>query len=402
MMLVESIQSWLNVSATQAYWILGIGMVLLGMIGFLIARFLIARGLVYLASRTKSQFDDIIVEKLRPYRFAWLAPLMVIYNFANLIPSATGVIRQITLFLILWLVIITLNALLNAVNAIYEASESYRGTSIQVYLDLGKIVLILIGLILTVTLFTGQSPAVLLTGLGAATAVLLLIFRDTLLSFVASLQIQFNDLIREGDWIEVPQYSADGDVSNIALHTVKIQNWDKTISVIPTYKLLEVPFKNWRGMQESGGRRIKRAINIDLNSVKFCDADLIERLKQIELVKDYVAMKQFEQDAEGGSQTAINRQGFTNTDAFREYIVSYLRNRPDIHEDGMTFLVRQLAPGPTGVPLEIYVFTKTTVWTEYEEIQASIFDHLVAAINQFDLRVFQEPTGLDFQAVGRG
>jgi miniconductance mechanosensitive channel len=401
MMLVEAIQSWLNVSETQAYWILGIGTVILGMIGFLIARFLIARGLVYLASRTKSQYDDIIVEKLRPYRFAWLAPLIVVYNFANLIPSATGVIRQIALFLILWLVIITINALLNAVNAIYEASDAYSGTSIQVYLDLGKIVLILIGLILTVSMFTGQSPAVLLTGLGAATAVLLLIFRDTLLSFVASLQIQFNDLIREGDWIEVPQYSADGDVSNIALHTVKIQNWDKTISVIPTYKLLEVPFKNWRGMQESGGRRIKRAINIDLNSVKFCDADLLERLKQIDLIKDYVDTKQSELESEAGTKKAINRQGFTNTDAFREYIESYLRNRPDIHKDGLTFLVRQLAPGPTGVPLEIYVFTKTTVWTEYEEIQASIFDHLVAAINQFDLRVFQEPTGLDFQAVGR-
>ena len=366
---------------------------------FIVARFFIARALVYLAGRTESRYDDIVVEKLRPYRFAWIAPLILVYNFATLFSEATEVIRQLALFLILWITLITLTSLLNAVNAIYEASETYRGTSIQVYLDLGKIVLILFGLILSVSIFTGQSPIVFLTGLGAATAVLLVIFRDTLLSFVAGLQIQFNDLMREGDWIEVPAYGADGDVVNIALHTVKIQNWDKTISVLPTYKLLEVPFKNWRGMEESGGRRIKRAIHIDLNSVKFCDAGLLDRLETIDLIDDYVGEKRAQLDV--GRGAPINGAGFTNVDVFQTYIVRYLQNRPDIHQNTMTFLVRQLAPGPTGLPLEIYVFTKTTVWTEYEEIQASIFEHLVAAISQFDLRVFQEPTGMDFQAVGR-
>lgn len=238
-MTVETIQNWLFVTEAAAYWILAIGVIVFGVLVFLVARFFIARTLVYLANRTESKYDDIVVERLRPFRVAWIAPLIVVYNFAHLFPTLTFVIHQAVLFLILWLTIVTLTALLNAVNTIYEASETYRGTSIQVYLDLGKLTLILIGLILSISLWTGESPLVLLTGLGAATAVLLLIFRDTLLSFVAGLQIQFNDLMREGDWIEVPEYGADGDVINIALHTVKIQNWDKTISVVPTHKLLE-------------------------------------------------------------------------------------------------------------------------------------------------------------------
>ncbi len=400
-MTVETIQNWFYVTEAAAYWILAIGVIVFGLLVFLVARFFIARALVYLAGRTESRYDDIVVAQLRPFRFAWIAPLIVIYNYAYLIPSATETIRQVALFLILWLSIITLSALLNAVNAIYEASESYHGTSIQVYLDLGKISLILLGLILSISIFTGRSPIVFLTGLGAATAVLLLVFRDTLLSFVAGLQIQFNDLMREGDWIEVPAYGADGDVVNIALHTVKIQNWDKTISVLPTYKLLEVPFKNWRGMEESGGRRIKRAIHIDLNSVRFCDEGLMDRLMHIGLIKDYVAEKRAVQTPEVATGDLLSSEGFTNVDAFQTYIVRYLQNRPDIHQKSMTFLVRQLAPGPTGLPLEIYVFTKTTAWTEYEAIQANIFDHLVAAISKFDLQVFQEPTGLDFQAAGK-
>jgi miniconductance mechanosensitive channel len=264
--------------------------------------------------------------------------------------------------------------------------------------------MILVGIILSISMFTGQSPWVLLTGLGAMMAVLLLIFRDTILSFVAGMQIQSNDLVNEGDWIEVPSYSANGNVLNISLHSVKVQNSDKTISVIPTYKLVEVPFKNWRGMVESGGRRIKRAIHLDVTSIEFCDAAMIERLGKIDLIRDFVATKLSELEQRDRIDSAdpenpVNVRQFTNLDAFRAYATNYLKSRQDLHQQDMTLLVRQLAPGPAGMPLEIYVFTKTVNWIEYEDIQADIFSHLVATVPHFDLQVFQEPAGADFRTM---
>jgi len=402
--LIENLQAWMGLDPTLASWVLGGAAVLTGLAAFLITRHFIARGLVYLTRRTENKYDDIVVDKLRPFRFAWIAPLLVIYYFAHTLPEGVEFVRQVVLFLILWLTVVTVNSLLDAANAIYEASDFYRGMSIQGYLDLSKIALIVVGVILTASLFTGESPLVLLSGLGALTAILLLIFRDTLLSFVASMQIQSNDLVKEGDWIEVPSYGADGDVVNIALHTVKVQNWDRTITVIPTYKLLDTPYKNWRGMQESGGRRIKRALYIDLNSIRFCNQEMIERFSKIDLVKEYIESRV--DDAEGWNskraaslENSFNGRQFTNLGVFRAYVVNYLKSRPDVHQEGMTLLVRPLAPGPTGLPLEIYAFTKTVVWSEYEAIQADIFDHLVAAAPRFELRVFQEPTGADFQVL---
>ena len=403
-MTLAEIQIWIDHNPAIAPWAIGAATIVLGVVVLLIARFIIARSLVYLSKRTKSRYDDIVVQHLRPFRFAWIAPLLLLYFSAGVLPAGAEVIQTIVLFLILWLVIVTANSLLNALNAIYEASDYYRGDPIQVYIDLGKLVLVLVGIILSISMITGQSPLVLLTGLGAMMAVLLLIFRDTILSFVAGLQIQSNDLAREGDWLEVPSYSADGDVTNISLHSVKVQNWDKTISVIPTYKLVEVPFRNWRGMQESGGRRIKRAIHLDLTSVRYCDAATIERLGKIDLIGEYIAAQQseFEQGKateNSDRESAVNTQRFTNLDAFRVYVIEYLKSRQDLHHEDMTLLVRQLAPGPTGLPLEIYVFTKTVNWAEYEEIQADIFSHLVAAVPLFDLRIFQEPTGTDLRAM---
>jgi miniconductance mechanosensitive channel len=399
----ETIQSWIDQHPALAPWAIGAAAIVLGAVALLIARLVISRGLVYLSKRTKSKYDDILVEKLRPYRLAWIAPLLLLYYSAGLLPAGTEAVQKIMLFLILWLVILTVNSLLNALNAIYEASDYYQGEPIQVYIDLLRLVMVLVGIIFSISLLTGQSPMVLLTGLGAMMAVLLLVFRDTILSFVAGLQIQSNDLVKEGDWLEVPSYSADGDVLNISLHSVKVQNWDKTISVIPTYKLVEVPFRNWRGMQESGGRRIKRAIYLDLTSVRFCDAATIERLGKIDLIKEYVAdqQSQFERGeaTDSTSLGPVNAHHFTNLDAFRAYVTEYLKSRQDLHHKDMTLLVRQLAPGPTGLPLEIYVFTKTVDWIKYEDIQADIFSHLVAVVPLFDLQVFQEPAGSDFRAL---
>ncbi len=402
-MTTEDIQALLDLDPTLMPWLLGGALVILSVAVFLIARYFIARGLVYLSTRTENRYDDIVVEKLHPYRFAWIAPLLMIYYFAGLLPVGTEFIQRAVLLLILWLVVFTINSLLSAANAIYEASHFYRGVSIEGYLDLGQVALIVCAMILTASQFTGQSPVVLLSGLGVVMALLVLVFRDTILSFVASLQINSNDLVREGDWIEMPSYGADGSVMNISLHTVKVQNWDKTMTVIPTYKLLDTPYKNWRAMEESGGRRIKRALYIDLNSIKFSDDEMLHRFRKIDLVRDYLETKLAEfgpmDTARGSPKTAHNRPQLTNMEVFQAYVTNYLKGRPDLHQEGMTLLVRQLAPGPTGLPLEIYVFTKTVEWAQYEAIQAEILDHLVGAMPQFDLRVFQQPTGADFRAL---
>jgi len=400
---VDTIQLWLEAHPAWTPWATIGGMILLNALALLFARNLLARGIVYLSGRTKTRKDDILVQHLRPYRLAWIAPLLVTYTLAPWFPAAAGIIRTAMLLGILWLVVITLNALLNAANVIYESGSAYHGISIQGYLDLGKIMVIAVGVILSAASITGQSPAMLLSGLGAVTAILLLIFHDTLLSFVASIQIQSHDLVREGDWIEMPAYNADGTVTNIALHTIKVQNWDNATTVVPTHKLLDTPYRNWRGMEESGGRRIKRALYIDLNSVRFCDAALVERFRQNDMVRDYIEQR-IAQAAAASDRLACRNNvceehQLTNVGVFRAYMTEYLNRRPDLHHGDMALLVRQLDPGPSGVPLEVYAFTKTVTWEEYEAVQADIFEHLLAAAPQFGLRVFQTPSGTDFQAL---
>jgi miniconductance mechanosensitive channel len=337
---------------------------------FLVVRMLLGRGLSAIAGRTETKIDDVLVEKLRPFRIAWLAPLIIIYLLAELEPTYQVWIEKTALLLILWITVFTLNALMDALNVFYENSSSYKGVSIQGYLDIVKILVILSGIIVSVSLISGQSPLALLTGLGALTAILLLVFRDTILSFVASLQISTNDLVKEGDWIEVPSYDADGDVINMTLHTIKVQNWDKTISVIPTHKIMEVSYKNWRGMQESGGRRIKRAVHIDLASIRFCDDEMLERFRKVDILRDYLDQRLAEIEQERIQKgieidSPLDSRQLTNLGTYRAYIEAYLRAQPKIHQEG---------------------------------IQADILDHLLAAVPVFDLRVFQEPTGMDFAA----
>jgi miniconductance mechanosensitive channel len=404
-MIVESIDLWLASNPAVAPWVLLGTALALNVLVFLIARNLIARGLVYLTERSTTKVDDVLVRYMRPYRFAWLAPLLLSYHLATWAPEWTGWLQSVILVGILWLVVITFIGLFTAINVIYESGSSYRGVSIQSYLDLGKLLTLAVGIILTAAQITGKSPIVLLSGLGAVTAVLVLVFHDTLLSFVASLQIQSHDLVREGDWIEMPAYEADGVVANVALHTVKVQNWDNTITVVPTHKLLDTPYRNWRGMTESGGRRIKRAITIDLNSVAFCNSEMIHRFREIGLIQGYVEAQLAKVAAGGGRDEACSRDvcaehELTNVGVFRTYMTAYLQSRQDLHqEEPMPILVRQLDQGPNGLPLEVYAFTRTTAWDAYEAIQAEIFEHLVAAAPAFGLKVFQQPTGSDFRAL---
>ena len=403
--MLNNLQEWLTNNPQWANVLTLAGVLLLIIISFVIAYRLIARWLIYIAKRTKSQYDDIIIQHIRPRRLALLAPVLVIYFFAYLIPEAQEFIQQLMLFLMLWLGVLTFNGLMDAANDIYELHRGETGVAIRGYLDIVKIFAFAVGIILSISIFTGQSPLALLAGLGALTAVLLLIFRDTILSLVASVQISANDLIIEGDWLEVPAYNADGEVIDITLHQILIQNWDKTISAVPTYKLLESSYKNWRGMSESGGRRIKRSIHLDLQSIRFCDEEMLEKFRHFQLVHDYIesqldrARQPLEAHAPAMND-AVNAPRLTNASIYRSYVDAYLNNHPRIRKD-MTVLVRQLDPSPTGLPIEIYVFTNTTEWLEYEAIQAEIFDHLLAVVPEFELRVFQEPSGSDFQSLVR-
>lgn len=379
------LQEWINGNPLLA---LGAA-VLFSIVAFLIARGIIARGLMSLAKRTETKYDDIVVRHLHPFRVAWLAPLLVLFVFSGLAPEFQRSIEKITLLLILWITALTIGNLLNALNQIYESSPGFTGVSIQGYFDVVKILVIVIAIILSISMITEQPPGGLLAGVGAITAILLLIFRDTILSFVASIQISTNDLIREGDWLEVPSYGADGDVVDMNLHNVKIMNFDKTFTVIPTYKMIEVAYKNWRGMQESGGRRIKRALHIDLHSIKFCDEAMLERFKEIELLRNHVSNEGSDEEATGVDNPSPALNETTNVTFFRNYIEAYLLSLDEINSQEMTFLVRELQPGPTGLPIEIYAFAGTVDWIRYERIQAEIVDHLLAAAGWFDLRLFQ-------------
>ncbi len=394
---ISLLTAWMEANALQA----ALAILILSLLALLVARFMLARGIIYLSKRSENRFDDVIVRNLHPMRISIFAPLVVLYIFAYTLPDIQAIIQNITVVLALWLAVMTINSLMDALNEIYESRETFNGVTIQGYLDLVKLLFIVLTLILSVSVITNTEPYLLLSGLGALTAVLLLVFRDTLLSVVASVQISTNDLVKQGDWLEVPEFHADGDVTDMTLHSVVIQNWDKTISVVPTSKLLDTPYKNWRGMSESGGRRIKRSLSIDLTSVAFLGQEDIKKLKRISIVRDYLEQKESElrdHNAKLGidDSVLVNGRRLTNIGTFRAYVEAYLRQNPDIHQEKMTLMVRQLASGPKGLPIEVYAFTKTTAWLDYENAQAYMFDHLLAAVPQFGLRLFQEPSGHDF------
>jgi len=347
-----------------------------------------------LFKKTSTKMDDILIEKGFLKRISNLIPLIVFYNLFNQFYGDYLIINRLTLALIAFVVILSINSLLNAFNEIYNQSKYSDKINIKSYFQIIRLVLNLFGLIIVVSIFSGQSPFYLLSGLGALTAVLMLVFKDTILSFVSSIQISSNDLFKVGDWIEAPQFGADGDVIDIGLHTIKIQNWDKTISIIPTHKLIDSSFKNWRGMSDSGGRRIKRSIYIDMKSIKFCNHELIEKFKSINIISEYISTKLSEIDnhnADLNTKSLINGRALTNIGTFRAYIKSYLRKNKNIHND-MTFLIRQLSPTEKGLPIEIYVFSNNTNWIEYEEIQSDIFDHLLSVISEFELQIYQYPS----------
>jgi len=370
---------------------------------FLLAKNLLLKSLKQIFKRTSTQVDDQLVAQGFFTRLSYLIPLALIHSFAHQLPPYEEWISRGTLTGMAVAILLALNALLNSINEIYRESKYAARLNIKSYIQITKLILNILGAIIAVSIISGRSPIYLLSGIGALTAVLMLVFKDTILSFVASIQINSNDLFKIGDWIEAPLFGADGDVIDIALHTVKIQNWDKTISIIPTHKLIDSSFKNWRGMSESGGRRIKRSIYIDQNSIKFCSPEQLEHFKTFELLTGYLDEKMTSVDVSNSAQNVnmeaqVNGRRLTNIGTFRAYIQAYLQSHGKIHNE-LTFLIRQLSPSERGLPIEIYVFTNITDWIEYEGIQADIFDHLLAVIPEFGLRIFQNPTGNDFNKI---
>lgn len=402
---MQQIGNWIEMypNLKTGLWLVAI--IFIAWLAFFITHRVLIVLLKKMAARSKTRFDDYLVDSKALGRMAFIVPVVVVNAFSVLLPRLETFIGQATRVLMAWIAIRVLAAVMGALNNWYETLPKSKERPIKGYVQVAVMVVYILGTIFIIGTVTGQSPWVLMSGIGAMTAVLLLIFRDTILSFVAGIQITGYDLLHVGDWIEMPEYGADGDVIDIALHTVKVQNWDKTITVIPTHKLTENSFKNWRGMQQAGGRRIKRAIYLDQNSIKLVDDTLLKRFEDILLLKDYVAEKKTELEKynaahPGAVDNPANRRRLTNIGTFRMYAQKYLEQHPEIRHD-LTTMVRQLPPGPNGLPLEIYAFTSTTEWLAYERIQSDIFDHLLSVVDVFDLQIFQNPAGRDFRQLNR-
>ena len=384
--------------------ILGI-LAVLSLVAFWITEKIIIKLLTKMLQKTSTQMDDILIKHNVFKRLTYVVPALIFYNFAYAVPQFTIMIQRASLTLMAISGLMVINSFLNALNDIYKKTKYHERLDINSYLQITKLIINILGSVVIVGIIINKDTTLLLSGLGAMTAVVMLIFKDTILSLVASVQISSNDLFKVGDWVEAPQFGADGDVVDIGLHTVKIQNWDKTISVIPTHKLIDSTFKNWRGMSESGGRRIKRSLFIDINSISLCSPETLEKYKKFELISEYIDRKQKEVSEHNQANNIdtselINGRRLTNIGTFRAYIEAYLKNNSLIHKE-MTFLVRQLDPTEKGLPMQIYVFSNDIDWVRYEGIQSSIFDHLLAVVPEFGLRIFQNPTGKDFGTIGK-
>jgi len=341
-------------------------------------------------------------------RLATVFPLLVISRGVVHVPHLPAFVDEVVVNVaracIVLSIAMAISKGLDYVDELYRRRPEAKARPIKGYIQVLKIIVYCAAAILGIAVLIEQSPLLLLSGLGAMAAVLLLVFKDTILSLVASVQLTSNDMLRVGDWIEMPGMNADGDVIDIALHTVKVQNFDKTITTIPTHKMISESYRNWRGMKNAGGRRIKRALPLDQNSVRFLSAEEVEGLRRFRLLEKYLAGKDRELSEwnareAGGDINPVNARRITNVGTFRAYVIAYLRAHERLATKGFTLLVRQLDPTPQGLPLEIYCFTSTTDWGEYEAIQADVFDHLIAILPEFGLRLFQQPSGMDLQGL---
>ncbi|MCT2535411.1 mechanosensitive ion channel family protein [Aquibacillus koreensis] len=408
---MKYIEDWLvqyDMSATWAGYLANIIMILLIGIICIIANFItkkvVIRVISHYVKRNKFTWDDILLERKVFHKLSHIVPAIIIIVFATTTTFFSGyneIIERGAIIYIIMAGLMVIFSLLNAINDIYQTFEIAKLRPIKGYLQVANIIVIIVGVVLVISILVGESPFILLSGIGALSAVILLIFKDSILGLVAGIQLAANDMVRVGDWIEMPKYGADGDIIDISLVTVKVQNWDKTITTIPSYALVSDSFINWRGMQDAGGRRIMRSLFIDKSSITFLSKDMIESLKSIHYLSEYLLEKEEEIEAYNtrhdiNDSNTVNRRSLTNIGVFRAYIQKYLEHHPQIKQD-MTLMVRQLAPTEHGLPLEIYAFTNDIRWHIYEGIQSDIFDHLFAVAPEFGIRLFQNPSGNDFR-----
>ncbi|MBS4197769.1 mechanosensitive ion channel family protein [Bacillus sp. FJAT-49870] len=366
-----------------------------------ITKSIVIRIINHYVTKTHFKWGNIILERKIFRKLSHIVPALIIYHFSTTFPSYQSWIIKGAITYIIIVGLMVLDSFLNAVDDIYRTYEISKVKPIKGYIQVVKIVVVIIAGIIIIANLIGKSPAILLSGIGALSAVLMLIFKDSLLGLVAGIQLTSNDMVRVGDWIEMPKYGADGDIIEISLNTVKVQNFDKTITTVPSYALISDSFINWRGMQNSGGRRMKRPIFIDTNSIIFCTEDMIEKFKNIHYLRDYIDNKEREIEEynaknEVNRNNKVNGRAMTNIGVFRAYITNYLKNHSGINQE-MTQMVRQLEPTEHGLPIEIYAFSNDVRWAVYESVQSDIFDHLFAVAPEFGLRVYQNPTGNDLR-----
>lgn len=405
----NALENWLNVTGVVAVPLAIFVMIILILLLAWIANAIAKRYLVRLMrlglSRARSDWADVAIKHRLVAKIAHFIPAIIIHFCAGFLvvpnyaysQTIASIVEALAIVYALVNVGIIVTAGASTVEGIYNRYPVSKRKPIKTYLQVFQLTIYIALGVTVLAVLLNTSPWTFFTGLGAATAVIILVFKDSILGFVASIQLSSYDMVRIGDWIEMPNYGADGDVTEISLGTIKVRNFDKTISTIPTSSILTSGIKNWRGMQESGGRRIKRAINLDQNTIKYADAAMLERAGKIEALKPYLENKRIELEASNGGklekdpETPVNGRRHTNVGLYRAYMTAYLSNHPEIYskESGYTFLVRQLAPGALGLPIEVYVFSKKTDWPTYESIQADVMDHLLAALPIFELKSYQ-------------
>ena len=367
----------------------------------IICRKIILRVVAKLVKQTKATWDDIVFNhKVMVNVSRMVAPILIYIAIPIAFPEHADsdlldFLRRLCLIYIIAVFLRFISALFTAVYQVYSEREQYRDKPLKGLLQTAQVILFFIGAIIIISILINQSPMVLLTGLGASAAILMLVFKDSIMGFVSGIQLSANNMLKVGDWITMPKYGADGTVIEVTLNTVKVRNFDNTITTIPPYLLISDSFQNWQGMQESGGRRVKRSINIDMTSVRFCTPEMLEKyLDETEKV-----VEEYNKEHDIDNSVLVNGRRQTNLGVFRAYLTNYLRSLPTVNQD-MTCMVRQLQPTETGIPLELYFFSANKVWVAYEGIQADVFDHVLAIIPEFGLRVFQNPSGEDLRRIG--
>ena len=407
----EILQSWgFNESWTDdlTSTIILVIILAIAFLGDAICKHVILTTVTRLVKKTKATWDDVVFDRKVMIYLSHLVAPIILYILLPLAISNAGLLTFILRICMIYIIAVFLkfiSALLSALYHVYSEREQFRDRPLKGLSQTVQVILFFIGGIIIVSILIDKSPMVLLTGLGASAAVLMLVFKDSIMGFVSGIQLSANNMLKVGDWIEMPKYGADGTVIEVTLNTVKVRNWDNTITTIPPYALVSDSFQNWRGMQESGGRRIKRSIRIDMNSVKFCTPEMLAKYRKIRLLKDYIeetekVVEEYNKEHGIDNSVLVNGRRQTNLGVFRAYLTNYLRSLPAVNQD-LTCMVRQLQPTEQGIPLELYFFSSIKAWIPYEGVQADVFDHVLAIIPEFDLHVFQNPTGEDFRALSR-